>query len=195
MSMAPGIRKLALLAHVSSSLGWLGAVASFLVLSMAGLKSHDAETVRAAYVAMNLIGQDAIVPFSLAALATGVIQALGTHWGLLRYYWVVAKLVLTIGGTSLLLMHQFTAVRRAAERVLNSAPGAMPDVGAWGVALVTKSGAAALLLFVITIIAIYKPLGVIQWDRARLKAVLMLLALIGVTFVAWHLAGGMHHAH
>ena len=62
MIMTPGARKFALTAHVSSSVGWLGAVAAFLVLSIAGLTSHDAETVRAAYVAMNLVGQFMIVP-------------------------------------------------------------------------------------------------------------------------------------
>jgi hypothetical protein len=48
-------------------------VASFLVLSIAGLASQDAETVRAAYVAMNLIGQFMIVPLSLAALLSGLV--------------------------------------------------------------------------------------------------------------------------
>jgi hypothetical protein len=54
----------------------LGAVASFLVLSIAGLTSEDADSVRGAYVGMNLIGQFMIVPLSLAALVTGLIQSL-----------------------------------------------------------------------------------------------------------------------
>jgi len=36
---------------------------------------------------------------SLAALATGLVQSLGTEWGLLRYYWVLGKLFLTIFAT------------------------------------------------------------------------------------------------
>jgi len=43
-------RKLTITAHVSFSVGWLGAVAAFLVLSIAGLTSHDAEVVRGAYL-------------------------------------------------------------------------------------------------------------------------------------------------
>jgi hypothetical protein len=84
--MTPALRKLNLTAHVISSVGFLGGVASFLVLSMAGLTSQDAETVRGAYLAMNLIGQFIIVPLCLAALLTGIVQSLGTEWGLLRYY-------------------------------------------------------------------------------------------------------------
>src|SRR5215469_13667182 len=112
--MTPALRKLNLTAHVSSSIGWLGAVASFLVLSIAGLTSQNAEIVRGAYLSMNLIGQFIIVPLSLAALLTGLVQSLGTHWGLFRHYWVSAKFVLTILATIILLLHQFTAVEGAA---------------------------------------------------------------------------------
>src|SRR5688572_1550189 len=130
--MSPGVRKFALVAHVTSSVGWLGAVAAFLVLSIAGLTSERAETVRGAYVAMNLIGLVAIVPLSLAALLTGLIQSLGTHWGLFKHYWVLAKFALTIVATTLLLLHQFTAVAGAAARVSAASPGTLPDVGGLG---------------------------------------------------------------
>ena len=47
--------------------------------------SHDAQMVRAAYLSMELIGWFVIVPFSLAALLTGLVQSLGTPWGLFRH--------------------------------------------------------------------------------------------------------------
>lgn len=72
--MTPAHRKLNFAAHVTSSVGWLGAVASFLVLSIAGLTSGDAEIVRGAYLAMNLIGQFIIVPLSLVARPRRVVQ-------------------------------------------------------------------------------------------------------------------------
>src|SRR5215218_6585420 len=52
MTMAPCLRKFVLTAHVTSSVGWLGAVTVFLALAVAGLTSQDAQTVRAAYLAM-----------------------------------------------------------------------------------------------------------------------------------------------
>jgi len=102
--MTPRVRKWALTAHIAFSVGWLGAVAGFLVLSIAGLTSRDAHVVRGAYLAMDLIGLFIIVPMSLAALATGLIQALGTEWGLFQHYWVLVKFLLTIGATFLLLL-------------------------------------------------------------------------------------------
>src|SRR5713226_4683251 len=127
--MTPRLRKLALTAHITVSVGWIGAVGGFLVLSIAGLTSQDAEVVRGAYVSMNLIGLFIIVPLSLAALATGLVQSLGTDWGLLRFYWVLVKLALTIGSTFLLLLHQFTAVARAAKLMSVAAAGTVPSVG------------------------------------------------------------------
>ena len=42
--------------------------------------------MRGAYLAMDLIGWFVIVPLSLASLLTGLVQALGTTWGLFRHY-------------------------------------------------------------------------------------------------------------
>lgn len=74
--MAPGLRKFALTTHVTSSVGWLGAVGAFLALAIAGLSSQDAQIVRAAYLAMHLTTWFVIVPLSLAALLT----ELSSHW-------------------------------------------------------------------------------------------------------------------
>jgi hypothetical protein len=99
------VRKLALTAHITCSVGWLGAVASFLALSIAGLTREDPQQVHAAYLAMELTTWYVIVPLSLASLVTGVVQALGTAWGLFRHYWVPIKLLMTLLATLILLLH------------------------------------------------------------------------------------------
>ena len=104
MTMTPRLRKFALTAHVVSSVGWLGAVAGFLALAAAGLTSQDAQMVRAAYLAMELIAWFVIVPLALASLLTGLVQSVGTTWGLFRHYWVLAKLLVTVLATIVLLM-------------------------------------------------------------------------------------------
>ncbi len=108
--MTPALRKLTITAHVTFSVGWLGAVAAFLVLSIAGLTSHDAEVVRGAYLSMDLISRFIIIPMCFAALVTGLLQALGTPWGLFRYYWIMLKFGLAIFATLALLVHQFGAM-------------------------------------------------------------------------------------
>ena len=66
--MTPRFRELALLTHITFSVGWFGAVVSYVALAIAALVGHDDHIVRAAYLSMNLIGWFVIVPFSLAAL-------------------------------------------------------------------------------------------------------------------------------
>src|SRR5712691_2724726 len=119
--MTPALRKMTITAHVAFSVGWLGATAAFLVLSIAGLTSHDAETVRGAYLSMDLISRFVIIPMSFAALATGLLQALGTPWGLFRYYWILVKFGLAIFSTVALLIHQFAVMAVAAKRVSGAA--------------------------------------------------------------------------
>src|SRR5689334_19993174 len=103
--MTAGIRKFLLTLHITFSVGWLGAVAAFLALAIAGLSSRDPQLVRGAYLAMGLSGWFVIVPACLGALLTGIVQSLATPWGLFRHYWIVVKLVLTVGATLLLLLH------------------------------------------------------------------------------------------
>src|SRR5215472_1267918 len=114
--MTPALRKFTLTAHVVFSIGWIGAVAAFLVLSIAGLTSRNPEIVRGTYLSMDLISRFAIIPMCFAALATGILSAVGTSWGLFRYYWVATKLALTLVATLLLLMHE-NAIARAAQWV------------------------------------------------------------------------------
>ena len=205
--MTPAIRKLNLTAHVTSSVGWLGAVAAFLVLSIAGLTSQDADIVRGAYLSMNLVGQFIIVPLSLAALLTGLVQSLGTPWGLFRHYWVLVKFTLTIGATIILLLHQFTAVAGAARRVSSAAAGTLPDVGRLGVQLVADAGVAVLVLLVITTLSVFKPWGKTRYGRranneaavkvlpSGLKLLLAAIGVIVLGFLVLHLLGGglAHH--
>src|SRR5712691_12989746 len=68
MTMTPSLRKFALTAHVTSSVGLLGSIAAFLALAVAGLTSEGAQVVRAAYLAMDLTTRFVIVPLAFASL-------------------------------------------------------------------------------------------------------------------------------
>jgi len=168
--MRPGLRKAVLTAHVTASVGWLGAVAGFLALSIAGLASGDAQTVRAAYLAMESTGWFVLVPLSLASLLTGLVQSLGTKWGLFRHYWVLTKLVINLVATIVLLMYMQTldslsAIARE-TRVRADDLGGLRDPSP-----VLHAGAALLLLLVATTLAVYKPRSLTPYGRRRQRAV------------------------
>ena len=155
MIMTPRVRKLALVAHVGSSVGWLGAVAVFLALAVIGLSSDDAQTVRAVYVVMEPAARFALIPLAFASLLTGLIQSLGTAWGLFRHYWVLFKLFITVFATGILLMYMGTFRYMAG---VASDPNA--EIGAVRTASPLIHAALALIvLLVATVLAVYKPRG------------------------------------
>src|SRR5205814_8091122 len=96
MMMTAGARKLALTTHITSSVGWLGSVAAFLALAIAGVTIHDPQVVRAAYLAMHLTTWFVIVPLILASLFTGLVDSLVTPCGLFRLYGFGTKRLRTV---------------------------------------------------------------------------------------------------
>ena len=108
MTMSPSLRRPALTAHVTSTVGWLGAIAGFVALALAALTSTDIQLVRSAYLAMELTGWYVLVPLCVASLATGLIMSVGTPWGLFRHYWVLVKFVITILAAVILFMYTQT---------------------------------------------------------------------------------------
>ncbi|MCA0144062.1 hypothetical protein [Blastococcus sp. LR1] len=163
--MPPTLRKLALTAHVTTSVGWLGAVAAFLALAATGLAADGDATVRGAYIAAELVTWAVIVPLALASLVTGVVQSLGTSWGLLRHYWVVVKLALTVAATALLLLHT-----RPIEHLGGVAASGAPltaDLGGMRQQLLVDAVAATVVLLGATALAIYKPRGLTRFGRRR----------------------------
>src|SRR5258707_2165377 len=155
--MTPPVRKLKLLAHVTLSLGWFGAVAGFLSLAIAGVTSASSHTVRSAYLAMVPITWWVIVPLALASFLTGLILSLGTPWGLFRYYWILAKLLINFLSIPILLLHTriIDYMAGVAERGnLSSA-----DLAGPGTQLVVTAIAALAALLAATILSVYKPRG------------------------------------
>lgn len=161
--MNPGLRKFVLTAHIIFSVGWLGAVAGFLALAVAGLLGQEVQTVRAAYVAMKLIGWFVIVPCGVATLLIGVVQSLGTKWGLFRYYWILVKFLLTVGATGLLLLHMQPTDQLAGAA--SEMPLSNFDFRPLRIQLVVDAGAALLVLLVATVLSVYKPWGLTAYGR------------------------------
>jgi hypothetical protein len=130
-------------------------------LAVAGLTSRDAQTARAAYISMELMTWTVIVPLAFATLLTGLVQSLGTQWGLFRHYWVLAKFLITILATLLLLLHTRPIVIMASVARETAASGA--GVGRLQVQLVADAGAALLALLVNVTLSVYKPRGLTRY--------------------------------
>lgn len=200
--MTSRVSRLVLTSHITFSIGWLGAVAVFIVLAINGLTSQDILLSRSSLIAMELSAWYVIVPFCLTSLFTGIIQAVGTKWGLFKHYWIVVKLFLTIAMTILLLLHMQPISYLAS--VAKGPSFSNSQNSEQLIDLIAKAGAALLVLIAIATISVYKPWGKIRfrkldnkqqtniqgWKKSvRFYLLIALISLI-IVFIIMHLLGG-----
>jgi hypothetical protein len=115
---------------------------------------------------MELTGWFVIVALAVASLLTGLVSSAITPWGLLRHYWIVAKLVMTVPATILLLVHMqpITHVARLAGVTTLS----RTDLHELRVQIVAEAVAALLVLALATMLSVYKPRGMTQYGWRKL---------------------------
>lgn len=152
--------------HLSTSVGWLGALVAYLVLDLAGTTSDDAQLVRASWIAMGRVVSYVIVPLALASLVTGIVISAGTRWGLFRHWWVLISLALTVFALLVLLFEIGVVDRMAAlasdpattDAALTAMPGTLPH-----------SIGGAIVLLVVHWLNVFKPRGLTRygWRKER----------------------------
>ena len=148
-------------------MGWLGAALAYVALNVPALTATDEATVRAAYLMMEPVVRYAVTPLAVACLLTGIIQSLGTPWGLLRNYWVIISLGITAFANVVLVLHL-----PAVSELAHSAAKPSTDVFALGGDLAHSLG-GLLLLLVPLVLNIYKPRGLTRhgWRAQRQRSV------------------------
>lgn len=90
------VRKIWMILHIACSVGWLGVLVACLSLCLAALGSDDPARVAALTTASATLTGTFFLPCTLLVLLTGVVLGLGTKWGLLKFYWVLTKLVIAL---------------------------------------------------------------------------------------------------
>jgi len=163
MAFAPSARRFTLTTHVTSSVGWVGAVVVFLALAVIGLTSKNEATVRGAYLVMAPAAWFVLVPLAHASLFSGIALSLGTPWGLIRHYWVATKLVITVFSTVILMIYMATFRQMAgiaADPVVELGLIRNPSP-------MVHAILALALLLIATALGIYKPFGMTAYGRRR----------------------------
>ncbi|QSR30615.1 DUF2269 domain-containing protein [Nocardioides sp. S5] len=167
MTVPRPCRRLLLAVHLGCSVGWIGAVCAYLALAFAVPATEDPEVVRAAWIAMDLVGWYAVVPLAAGALLTGVVMGAVTKWGLLRHYWVVISLVGTALLTAVLVSHMPDVSARAdIARVADDEDLLMMSSD------IAHAVIGLVLLLGILVLNIYKPKGLTRygWRKERAHA-------------------------
>jgi uncharacterized membrane protein len=162
MIIPPALRRAALAVHVITSVGWIGAVVAYLALGIAAAMSEQPQTVRAAWIAMELTGWLVIVPLAVLAFLTGLVMSLGTVWGLVRHYWVIFAFVLTTVALVVLLLHM-PSVTTAARVARTADDATVLQLGGD----VLHPALGLLVLVVVAVLNLYKPRGITRYGQRR----------------------------
>ena len=205
MPFAAHLRRFVFTVHVTSSVAWIGAVLVFIALAAIGLTSDDERTVRGAYLVMVPAAWFVLVPLAHAALFSGIALSLGTPWGLIRHYWVVLKLAITVFATVILMIYMGTFRQMAgfaADPVVELGLVRNPSP-------LVHAILALILLVAATLLAVYKPFGMTPYGVRHgaagaasavktsgwVYALWMLALALAALVVASHLLNSGAHSH
>ena len=162
--MTPALRRFTFTTHITSSIGWVGAVCAFLALGVIGFTTDDEVKVRGAYLLMAPAAWFVLVPVAHASLLSGIVLSLGTSWGLFRHYWVVLKLGITVFATVILLIYMGTFRQMAGV----AADPVMDLAAVRNASPIVHAVLALALLLAATVLAVYKPFGMTTYGIRRL---------------------------
>jgi hypothetical protein len=146
-------RRFLLTAHIVTSVGWLGVAYALLVMALTAQAADDPATRATTYALMLSFDTAAMLPLGLAALVTGAILGLGSHWGLLRHWWVAVKLVLNI---AVLVVPMLTRHPALLDAVDAARAGLLTDPARQ---VLDGSIASVIVLTLATVLSTYKPWG------------------------------------
>lgn len=146
--------KLALTAHILTSVGWFGIAVAVAVGAITAASTSDPSLSRALYRAVEITPWLSI-PVGLTAVATGVVLSLGTRFGLIRHWWVVAKIAISL---AVIVTDAVVVAQLAHDAVLSG--GATDTVYHGTIAHV-------VVLTIATVLSVFKPRGRTPWGRRR----------------------------
>jgi len=155
--------------HLIIGIGWMGVDIALLVLLVTARTTDDAVRVASGFNAIRMIVPIAVPPLSLGVLATGLILGVGTRWGLIRYWWVLVKLLLSLIMTILVFVSLVPAVNRIAvlATTTTSADAVRATLGALPTQLMFPPIVSFLMLGVAAVLSIFKPWNHTPWQRER----------------------------
>jgi hypothetical protein len=159
MPLSARTRKLLLLVHIAAAGVWLGLdlVLGILVVTVL---TGDATGAGAAAASMAAVATWPLVVAGLMTLASGVLLGLGTKYGLVRYRWVLVKLVVNVVLVTLVVLVLWPGMVTAGEAGRAAlADGAAPAMTA---TLVFPPVVSSTALVVAMTLSVFKP-----WGRTR----------------------------
>lgn len=153
--LRPRPRKTIVVIHVIASVALLGEVWGLVALNLYATTTADRELAHAAYRLMEVLVFAGGIPLSMIALISGIVLAVGSHWGLVRHYWVFAKLLLLI---AVILVGMFLFQPLAMASAFEA--GTQTETQQWRQVAVVAT--QVIMLVTATALSVFKPKGRIR---------------------------------
>jgi uncharacterized membrane protein len=156
-------RRVVLVSHIASAGAWLGVDVAMAVLIITAMTTDQPATQAFSLQALELVAIWPLLACGLLCLASGIVLGLGSRWGLVRYWWVAAKLALNLVLTGLVVASlQFEVTEQAAvARRLAAGEAVTFDL----TNLIYPPAVSPTLLLVAITLSVVKP-----WGRIRRTA-------------------------
>lgn len=153
-------RKITLMLHIASAGAWFGIDVVMAVVIFRALLTGDDATKAVNYQALELFAIWPSFVMGVSCLTTGVILGLGSKYGLVRYWWVTAKLAINLVLTTLILVALRPGVAEAAEDGRRIDAGQMSQLVVGDIVFPPIVAPTAVLLAMY--LSVFKP-----WGRLR----------------------------
>jgi hypothetical protein len=160
-----GTRRAVLTVHIVGAGAWIGIDVVLGVLVFTARLTSDTQTEALCYQALALFAVWPLLAAGLVTLVSGTVLGLGTKYGLVKYWWVAAKLALNLVLVTLVAFALRPAVAEAARYGDALAAGTPADASAVS-SLIMPPLVSSTALIVATILSVYKP-----WGRIRRSSI------------------------
>lgn len=164
--LSPTWRKSVLIVHIVSGIGWMGVDIALALLLITGLRTDDGLQAASSYNAIAIFAPPAILTLSASMLGSGLALGWGTKWGLLRYWWVVAKLFLALLMTGLVwfsLAPELSAIEP--QQTTMSADAIRDQLGSATTQLLFPPFVSFAMLGGSVVLSVFKPGDKTSWSK------------------------------
>jgi hypothetical protein len=164
--VSPSMYKFLLALHIMVSVGWLGTAYAKFILQLAAMMTNDPDISISIYSTMKNLSI-AFPILAIPTIITGVLLSLSTKWGLIKYYWVVTKFVLSVGVivTAISLDGHFIdqSISALSGQAMDKSMGTSTPT----ILLISLTVAHLIMLGAATFISVYKPWGKTWFGRRK----------------------------
>jgi len=161
--MTPRFRRITLIVHITTAVGWLGTTVVVLTLGVAGIRTSDPSLQLVAYYdVFRVLNPAASVPLAFLGLVSGIVLATRGPFGLIRHRWVLTKLVASL--VAVLINQEVT--KNGAEQMTARLAAGQP-VGFAGTQVLLGACINIAILTMNVSLSVNKPWGMTRWGAAR----------------------------